>query len=145
MSDVVCAVRGGPGSYQTRLAALQHGADRDVDVHFLSVVDPAAYEPLHEGEQHAIRAEMAWRDLALARATAARADLTDARFTVAVRVGELVDTVADYAKEMSAGAILIGSPRAAADAALAHGGTEHFGERLRARAGVAVMVVGTGD
>ena len=60
MSDVVAAIRGGPGSYQTRLAALRQGEDNDAAVHFLSVIDPVAYQPLHEGEQHAIRVEMAW-------------------------------------------------------------------------------------
>ena len=144
MTDVVCAIRGGPGSYQTRLAALQHAADRGVAVHFLSVVDPVAYEPLHAGEQHAIRAEMAWRDLAMATATAARANLGDVRFTVAVRVGTLVDTIAAYAKEVGAGSILVGNPRAAPDAMLA-GGADRFAGELRQSAGVPVVVMTPGS
>ncbi len=144
MADVVCAVRGGPGSYQTRLAALQLAAGRGVAVHFVSVIDPLAYEPLHEGEQHAIRAEMAWRDLAMARATAARAELDEARFTVAVRVGKLVETVAAYVKEMSAGSILIGSPREAVDATLGDG-VEQFAADLRRRAGVPVTIAAPAD
>lgn len=143
MADVVCAVRGGPGSYQTRLAALRQAADRGVAVHFVSVVDPLAYGPLHEGEQQAIRAEMAWRDLAMAKATAARADIGEVRFTVAVRVGELVESIAGYATEMSAGVILIGNPRAAADAALRSDGAEQFADELRQHSGVAVVVVPT--
>jgi nucleotide-binding universal stress UspA family protein len=140
MADVVCAIRGGPGSYQTRLSALQHAADRGATVHFVSIVDPVAYEPLHEGEQDAIRAEMAWRDLAMTRATAAHADLDEVRFTVAVRVGALADTIAAYAREVAAGSILIGSPRPAADAVLA-GGVEQFAVELRQKSGVAVVVV----
>ncbi|MDH3261160.1 MAG: universal stress protein [Acidimicrobiia bacterium] len=141
MTDVVCAIRGGPGSYQTRLAALQYAADRGVAVHFVSVVDPVAYEPLHEGEQDAIRAEMAWRDLAMTRATAAHAGLDDVRFTVAVRVGALADTIAAYAREVAAGSILIGRPRSAADAALAGGGAEQFAEELRQKGGAALVVI----
>ncbi len=141
MTDVVCAIRGGPGSYQTRLAALQYAADQRVAVHFLSVVDPIAYEPLHEGEQHAIRAEMAWRDLAMAKTTAARAELDDVRFTVAVRVGELIDTVAAYAGEVEAATILVGRPRSAPDAALAAGGADHFAEQLRQSSGLPVTVL----
>jgi K+-sensing histidine kinase KdpD len=144
MADVVCALRGGPGSYQTRLAGLQLASERGVTVHFVSVVDPSAYKPLHEGEQNAIRAEMAWRDLAMARATAARAELDGARFTVAVRVGELVEAVAAYAKEMSAGSILIGRPRAAPDATLA-GSLEQFTADLRLRAGVPVAIAAPAD
>lgn len=144
MSDVVCAIRGGPGSYQTRLGALQHAARQGAAVHFVSVIDPIAYKPLHEGEQHAIRAEMAWRDLALARATAAHAELGDARFTVAVRVGELAATIGDFAKEVGAGSILIGRSRSAADAILA-GGEDQFVEELRTRAGLPVKVIDTGD
>jgi len=143
VADVVCAVRGGPGSYQTRLAALRQAADRGVAVHFVSVIDPLAYRPLHAGEQQAIRAEMAWRDLAMAKATAARADIDGVRFTVAVRVGALVETIAGYATEMSAGAILIGNPRAAADAALGSDGAEHFANELRRLSGVAVVVIPT--
>ena len=141
MTDVVCAIRGGPGSYQTRLGALHHAADHAATVHFLSVVDPIAYEPLHEGEQHAIRAEMAWRDLAMAKATAARADLEDVRFTVAVRVGTLVAAITDFAKEVEADAILVGNPRPAADAALTSAGAEQFAEELRQNAGVPVVVM----
>ncbi len=141
MTDVVCAIRGGPGSYQTRLAALQHAADKGVTVHFLSVVDPVAYEPLHEGEQHAIRAEMAWRDLAMAKATAARADLDEVRFTVAVRVGVLADTIAAYAGEVAAGSILVGNPRSATDAVFAHGGARRFAEELRQSTGLPVIVM----
>ena len=141
MTDVVCAIRGGPGSYQTRLAALKHAADKRVAVHFLSVVDPVAYEPLHEGEQHAIRAEMAWRDLAMAKATAARADLDDVRFTVAVRVGVLADTIAAYAGEVAAGSILVGNPRSATDAVLGDGGAGRFAEELRQSSGLPVIVM----
>ena len=116
MPDAVCAIRGGPGSYQTRLAGLKYAEGNGVAVHFLSVVDPVTYEPLHEGEQHAIRAEMAWRDLALAKTIAARAGLDDVRYTVAAKVGGLVETIAGYAKEMGATSILVGSPRSSADA-----------------------------
>jgi nucleotide-binding universal stress UspA family protein len=137
----MCAIRGGPGSYQTRLAALQYAADRGIAVHYVSIVDPLAYEPLHEGEQHAIRAEMAWRDLAMTRATAAHAGLEDVRFTVAVRVGTLAETIAAYAKEVEAGSILIGSPRPAADAVLAVGGAEQFAEELRRLSGIEVVVI----
>ena len=115
-----------------------------VTVHFVSVVDPVAYEPLHEGEQHAIRAEMAWRDVALARATAAHAELGDVRFTVAVRVGEPAVTIGDYSKQVGAGSILIGRPRSAADAVLA-GGEDQFVEELGRRAGVPIEVINSGD
>ena len=141
MSDTLCAIRGGPGSYQTRLAGLRLAKDHDTTVHFLSVMDPVAYEPLHEGEQHAIRAEVAWRDLAMAKTTVARAGLEDVRYTVAVKVGGLAETIADYAMEIGAKSILIGSPRSSADAALASGGVEQFAEELHLSSGTAVVVV----
>ena len=115
--------------------------NNDVTVRFLSVIDPVAYEPLHEGEQHAIRAEMAWRDLAMAQATAARAGLDDVCYTVAAKVGDLMETIAGYAKEVGATSILIGTPRSSSDAALSSGGVEQFADELRLSAGVAVVVV----
>ena len=144
MADVVCAIRGGPGSYQTRLAALRRAAGTGVAVHFLSVVDPIGYEPLHAGEKEAIRAEMAWRDVALARATAAHAELGDVRFTVTVRVGGLAETIAGFAREMEAGSILMGNPRAASDAVLANG-ADTFVEQLRQDTGLPVTTVGSGS
>jgi hypothetical protein len=143
MADVVCAIRGGPGSYQTRLAALQRAVETGVAVHFVSVVDPIAYGPLHEGEQRAIRAEMAWRDVALARATASHAELEDVRFTVTVRVGELAETIAGFAREMDAGSILIGNPRAAADAVLVDEAAAQFADGLRQETGIPVFMVGS--
>jgi hypothetical protein len=144
VADILCAIRGGPGSYQTRLAALQHAADRGIGVHYVSIIDPGAYDPLHEGKQHAIRAEMAWRDLAMTRATAAHAGLGEVPFTVAVRVGPLAKTIAACAKEVTAGSILIGSPRPAADAILASGGVEQFADELRQLSGLAVVVIPEG-
>lgn len=141
VSDVVCAIRGGPGSYQTRLAALQHAGTAGVGIRFVSVVNPTIYEALHEGEQDAIRSEMAWRDLALAKATAAQAGLDDVRFTVAVRVGGLADTIAAYALEVAAGSILIGSPRPAADATFGADAVGSFVEDLRQKTGLEVLVM----
>lgn len=141
MSDVLCAIRGGPGSYQTRLAGLRHAKDNNASVHFLSVVDPVAYEPLHEGEQHAIRAEMAWRDLAMAKSTAAHAGLEDVRYTVAVKVGGLAETIAGYAMEVGAKSILIGTPRSSADAVLAKYGVGQFANELRMTSMIGVVVV----
>ncbi len=138
MSDFVCAVRGGPGSYETRLAALERAQRTSSTAHFISVVDPRAYEPLHEGEQHAIRSELAWRDLAISRATATRAKLTDVSYSVEVRVGELVETIAAYAREREADAILIGQPRSAADAVIGSG-VDAFAAALREAAGVEVF------
>ena len=145
VADVVCAIRGGPGSYQTRLGALRYAVDHGVAVHFLSVVDPVAYEPLHAGEQHAIRAEMAWRDVALARATAAHAELDDVRFTVGVRVGELAKTIGEYANELEAASILIGRPRSAPDAILVDVGADHFAAELRQKSGLPVRVMTSGS
>ena len=50
-------------------------------------------------------------DLAMAKATAAHAGLTEVRYTVEVRVGGLADTIAAFAKEVKATSILIGRPR----------------------------------
>ena len=141
MNDVVCAVRGGPGSYRLRAAALERVHGLGVPVHFLSVVDPLAYGSLHEGEQNAIRAEMAWRDLAIAKATAAHIGVPEVRFTVQVRVGPLAEMIASYAIKLGAETILIGSPRSAADATLADTGAEVFAEDLRRRTGASVVVV----
>jgi len=141
MGDVVCAVRGGPGSYETRLAALQHAHDTGDTVHLISVIDPIGYDPLHRGQQHAIRAEMAWRELTMGKATVGRAGLGEAPFTVEVRVGALAGTIAGYVRELGAATVMIGRPRDAADAVLAPGGVEAFADGLRAATGVRVLIL----
>ena len=86
---------------------------------------------------------MAWRDVALARATASHAELVDVRFTVTVRVGELAETIAGFAREMDAGSILIGNPRAAADAVLVNEAAAQFADGLRQDTGLPVFMVGS--
>jgi nucleotide-binding universal stress UspA family protein len=140
MADVVCALRGGPGSYRCRLAALRHAAETGDTIHFISVIDPAGYEPLYEGEQHAIRTEMAWRDLVMAKAAATRAEIEEPHFTVEVRVGETVPTIAAYVRETDATLLIVGHPRPAPDALPSAGGTKAFVEELEVETGVAVRV-----
>jgi hypothetical protein len=139
MGDVLCAVRGGPGSYATRVAALEAGG-ADGTVHFLSVVAPGIYDPLHAGEQHAIRTELAWRDLVIGKAIASRLGDDEAQFTVEVRVGDLAETIAEYARELGVERILLGRPRAAPDAVLAES-EEEFVAGLEEASGVPVEVV----
>ncbi|NND01983.1 MAG: universal stress protein [Acidimicrobiia bacterium] len=118
MKPIVCAVRGGPGSHFTRRAALERSIATGAPLYILVTVAPDAYLPLHAGEQRAIRAELAWRELALARADASQLGQPDAQFNIQVRVGDLGETLAAFAAEVDAGAVLIGSPRDAVDAAL---------------------------
>ncbi len=120
MKPIVCAVRGGPGSHFTRRAALQRAIATEAPLYLLVTIDPDAYHPLHEGEQRAIRAELAWRELALARANASQLGHPEAQFNIQVRVGKLTETIAAFAAEVGAGTILLGEPRDALDATL-HG------------------------
>lgn len=145
MAEFVCAVRGGPGSHHTRQAGIAHAHESGARVHFLSVVDPDAYEPLHGGEQDAIRAEMAWRDLVLARSAATHAGADNARYTVEIRVGQLAPTIAGYAAEIEAEHIMIGTPRLATDAALALSDLQEFADELKAQSGIEVVIVDPGD
>ena len=139
MADFVCAVRGGPGSYESRLAALRRAERVGATAHFISVIDPATYGPLHRGELAAIRKELTWRDLAINRATATRAGIADVSYTVEVRVGDILETLSGYAREREADAILIGAPRRARDAAFGDA-LDDFVDNLRAASGVAVLV-----
>jgi len=117
MKPIVCAVRGGPGSHFTRRAALERAITTGAPLYLLVTIAPGSYLPLHEGEQRAIRAELAWRELALARANAAQLGHPEAQFNIQVRVGELNETLAQFAEEVEASAVLIGAPRQALDAA----------------------------
>lgn len=137
----MCAVRGGPGSHFTRRAALERSIATGAPLYLLVTVATGAYEPLHHGEQRAIRAELAWRELALARANAAQLGHPETQFSIQIRVGDLGETVAEFAKEVDADTVLLGEPREAGDAALPGGRVEELAAELRQRLGVDVEVI----
>lgn len=141
MKSIVCAVRGGPGSHFTRRAALERSIATAAPLYLLVTVAPEAYDPLHQGEQRAIRAELAWRELALARANASQLGHPDAQFNIQVRVGPIGPTIEEFAKEVDAGSVLLGEPRAALDAALPGTQVEDLAADLEGRLGIDVEVI----
>lgn len=144
MSGIVCAVRGGPGSHYTRREGLSRALETGAPLHLLVVVPPASYGPLHEGEQRAIRAELAWRELALARSNAAQMGSPDAQFNIQIRIGELRETITEFAQEVGADRVVLGAPRDAIDAALSEEMIQELAAGLRADLKVDVDVVHPG-
>ena len=147
MSGIVCAVRGGPGSHYTRRAGLTRALETGTPLYLLVVVAPGSYEPLHEGEQRAIRAELAWRELALTRSNAAQMGSPDAQFNIQIRIGELRESIADFVQEVSADSLLLGTPRDAIDAAFSEELIRDLASGLRRDLNIDVEVVrpGIGD
>jgi nucleotide-binding universal stress UspA family protein len=141
MSGIVCAVRGGPGSYYTRREGLARALETGSPLYLLVVVPPGSYGPLHDGEQRAIRAEMAWRELALARSNASQMGSPDAKFNIQIRIGELRDTIAEFVREVGADLLLLGTPRDAIDASLSREMIQELAAGLRADLTVEVEVV----
>lgn len=141
MSGIVCAVRSGPGSHYTRRAGLTRALETGAPLVLLVVVPPGSYEPLHEGEQRAIRAELAWRELALARSNAAQMGSPEAQFNIQIRIGELRDTIAELVREVGADLLLLGTPRDAIDASLSREMIHELAAGLRADLAVEVEVI----
>ena len=144
MTGIVCAVRGGPGSHYTRREALVQSAATGAPLYLLVVVSPDSYGPLHEGEQLAIRSELAWRELALARSNAAQMGSPDAQFNIQIRIGELQQTIADFVTEVDADCLLLGEPRDAMDAALSEDKILALAADIRADLNIEVEVVRPG-
>ncbi len=144
MSGIVCAVRGGPGSHFTRRAALTQAAATGAPLYLLVVVSPQSYEPLHQGEQRAIRAELAWRELALARSNAAQLGATDVQFNVQIRIGDLHETIAQFVREVGGDRLLLGAPRGAIDATLSQDAMLELVSELQRDLNIEVEVVGPG-
>lgn len=147
MSGIVCAVRGGPGSHYTRREGLLQAAATGAPLYLLVVVSPDSYGPLHEGEQRAIRAELAWRELALARSNAAQMGSPDTQFNIQIRIGELRETIADFVREVGADRLLLGTPRDAIDATLSEETLVALVSELRSDLNIEIEVVhpGAGD
>lgn len=144
MSGIVCAVRGGPGSHYTRREALLQADATGAPLYLLVVVAPHSYGPLHEGEQRAIRAELAWRELALARSNAAQMGAPELQFNIQIRIGELEETITDFVRELSADRLLVGAPREALDATLSEDGIAALAAGLHENLGIEVEVVRPG-
>ncbi len=141
MSGIVCAVRGGPGSHHTRRAGLARSAAADTPLYLLVIIPAESYDVLHDGEQRAIRAEMAWRELALARATASQLGRPNAQFNVKVRIGDLRSTIAEFAADVGADTVLLGTPRSAMDATLSATDLETLAADLRDQLGAVVDII----
>lgn len=141
MSGIVCAVRGGPGSHYTRREGLTRALETGAPLYLLVVVPPGSYEPLHEGEQRAIRAELAWRELALARSNAAQMGSPDAQFNIQIRIGELRETIAEFVQEVGASRLLLGAPRDAIDASFSEEMIGALAGELRSDLNIEVEVV----
>jgi nucleotide-binding universal stress UspA family protein len=141
VSGIVCAVRGGPGSHYTRREGLVQALATGVPLYLLVVVAPGSYRPLHEGEQRAIRAELAWRELALARSSAAQMGSPDAEFNIQIRIGELRETIAEFAEEVGADRVLLGAPRDAIDATLSDDKFAELVGKLRNELNIEIKVV----
>ncbi len=141
MSGIVCAVRGGPGSHYTRREGLAQALETGVPLYLLVVVSPGSYVPLHEGEQRAIRAELAWRELALARSNAAQMGSPEAQFNIQIRVGELRETIAAFVQEVGANQVLLGAPRDAIDATLSEEAIVALVRDLRSDLNIEIEIV----
>lgn len=144
MKGIVCAVRGGPGSHYTRREGLTQSLETGAPLYLLVVVPPGAYVPLHEGEQRAIRAELAWRELALARSNAAQMGSADAQFNIQIRIGELRETIAEFMQEVGADRLLLGAPRDAMDATLSEEMIQELAGDLHRQFDIEVEVVRPG-
>ena len=144
MKPIVCAVRGGPGSHFTRRAALERAIATGAPLYLLVTVAPESYLPLHEGEQRAIRAELAWRELALARANASQLGHPETQFNIQVRVGKLGETLAAFVAEVDAGVVLIGTPRQAIDASLHGSDLDDLVAEVASRTTADVSVISAG-
>jgi hypothetical protein len=144
MSGIVCAVRGGPGSHYTRREGLVQAVETGAPLYLLVVVSPDSYGPLHEGEQRAIRAELAWRELALARSNAAQMGSPDAQFNIQIRIGELHETIAGFVQEVNADRLFLGVPREAIDATLSEETIRALADDLRTGLKIDVEVVRPG-
>jgi len=144
MSGIVCAVRGGPGSHYTRREGLAQSLETGTTLYLLVVIPPESYGPLHEGEQRAIRAELAWRELALARSNSAQMGSPDAQFNIQIRIGDLAETISEFATEVTADRLLLGAPRDAMDAALSNDELQAMVRRLGIELSIDVEVIRPG-
>ena len=142
MGLIVCATRGGEAGRRTQERAIALAKERNEDLVFLCVFDPAFAGNLSPGLSDAVVQEQAWLGRALMNVAQSRARKQGVDAYAVVRSGPVVDNIEGFLRESCASTLVIGEPKVdSALGALRLDTVQTCADQMVDKTGIEVVVV----
>ena len=111
MGLIVCATRGGEAGRRTQERAIALAKERDEDLVFLCIFDPAFAGNLSDALSEAVVLEQQWLGRTLMNVAQSRARKRGVNAHAVVRSGPVVENIEDFVRESCASMLVIGEPK----------------------------------
>ena len=111
MGLIVCATRGGEAGRRTQERAIALAKERDDELVFLCVFDPAFAGDLSPALSEAVMEEQEWLGRALMNVAQSRAHKQGVVARAVLHSGPLVESIEEFVCESCASTIVIGEPK----------------------------------
>ena len=141
MEYIVCAIRGGEGSWAVQQEAIRLARAESKRLIFLNVIDVASFGNWELTLSSAIRAELNWLGKALVNVAQRRAAAQDIMAAAAIREGNVRQEIGRFLQEAAACLLLLGAPRGTTATLFGDDAIEQFAQSVHRETGVPVQIV----
>ena len=140
LGPIVCATRGGEGSWAVQLLAIQRATESKRPLIFLFVADPTNLQPYDAILKTAVESELIWMGETLLRIAQLRADSAHIISEVKIRPGRVVEEVIRCVRDQQASLLLLGAPRGTTANVFGDDAIEQFAQKIEQETGVSVEI-----
>ena len=141
MGRIVCATRGAAGSRANQARAVELARDGGHRLTFLAIADTSPYRDVDGELRSALEDELGWVGRALLVIAAERARSSGVDAEMVLRVGNALEEIARFVRDVDAEFVLIGAPREALPSPPDDDPVERFAAALESASGAAVEIV----
>jgi nucleotide-binding universal stress UspA family protein len=142
MGPIVCATRGGEASRRTQERTIALARERETPLVFIFIVDPNFIKPADKALAEVVMDELEQLGRRLLCIAQARAYEHGIQAEMAIRHGDVQQTVENFLREVSASMLVIGAPKGNSGRAVFDpAAMSQFAQQIRASLGVEVVVV----
>lgn len=138
---VICATRGGEGSWAAQNAAIQHAQEHETMVVFLYVVSPQVEAEGNDALLPAVRDELTWLGRTLLELGKKRAIVAGVSAETATLEGNVQQQITAYIRERKATHLFLGAPRGTTSNVFGDDEIEKFALEIAGGSGIHVEVV----
>lgn len=139
---VVCATRGGQACRRMQEKAIELAKERQAELIFLFVADPALVGPVDEPLLETLRGEMGRLGRSLVHIARGRALKAGLKSEMAVVHGPVQESITDFMRQVGASTLVMGAPRSSGAAReFSEESIDRFAEAVRQDADVEVVIV----
>jgi hypothetical protein len=141
MKCIVCAIRGGEGSWAVQQEAIRRARADTKRLVFLYVIDINSLGQIEQSLTSAVRAELIWLGKALVKVAQKRARAQQVIADVAIREGGVREEIGRFLQESAASLLLLGAPRGTSATVFGDDAIEQFAMSVHKETGVPVQIV----